>query len=142
MNIANIQRAIDHLKTIQPEHFDMTAYRDVRDQYEPQCNSVGCIVGHCTILDNDNIYANFIERNDTIMFTEWSCNFFGIGLLSKTWDYMFSCTWADAPKTNTIEHAIYRMERIIAGYKPGQIDEEFAYETGYTELEPGYTDND
>ncbi|WNN12462.1 hypothetical protein MA9V2_213 [Chryseobacterium phage MA9V-2] len=144
MNKQNIQRAINHIRTLRPENFDMQDYRAAQfTDKAPECKTIGCIVGHCTILDAKNINEKFIDmRNDSIMFNEWSVEFFGIGILQRSWDYMFSCNWAKSQKTNTIEHAIYRMERIIDDYKPGNIDDEYSYETGATRLEPGYTDND
>ncbi|WIC41275.1 hypothetical protein MA9V1_011 [Chryseobacterium phage MA9V-1] len=133
MNIKNLKRAQELLKTLKPEQFDMEDFRYTKpeeafDKYKKtaECNSVGCIIGHCTILDTENVMSNYITCKGVINFIEWSKYFFEIGFDDKTWHYLFDAIWAENVNTNTPEHAILRIQRVIDGYVPGHINIEFA----------------
>lgn len=145
MNIENLKRALEYIKTLKPEQFDMGSFRLWgSDRGEPECNTIGCIVGHCTVLDAENVRKNYTNENDPfsckkILFTKWSEDFFdlprkddeGIYINNYIWDYLFSGKWSSSKKTNTLAHAIYRFERIIDdGYQPDNVNIEYHREVG------------
>lgn len=124
MNIENLKRTVELLKTIPQSSFGMATYRDWENDkgFTPECKSVGCIIGHATVLDRENVLKNYVsgdKDNPTILFSSWSHDFFGIpAAYLSLWAYLFSCTWADDERTNTPEHAVYRIQKVIDGYKP------------------------
>lgn len=158
MNIQNIKRAIDFIKTIPEANFSMGLFRNDGNpdgeidinHLKPECGTVGCIIGHCTALDAENFQKNYIDKaedyrcdffneieTDT-MFIRWSDEFFGLQTQFgnnyeedeesqdyKNWLYMFSSLWATDVNTCTIEHAVYRMQRMIDGYVPEDLETEF-----------------
>lgn len=96
INKENLLKMADHIETVPPETFDMGCYWD---DIEPECNSVGCIIGHCTKLDpNINRY---LDSDGDIKFTSWSEDFTGIGCNTSAWDYLFSHEWAAVDNTRT-----------------------------------------
>lgn len=129
MNRENLQRIADFIPTIPQESFDMSTYRWGFDQ-EPECKSIGCVIGHCTILDKDNILANHIGVLGRLKFTEWSEEFTGLSHLSYKWDWCFSSLWASVD--NTVEGArkriLYLLDkgRVPEGFDPYDIYPEIA----------------
>ncbi len=118
MNIANLQKMIKHLKTIDKDKFDMGTYREDASYNTIKCTTVGCIIGHCVILDNN--IKEFIVIGGTIDFTGWSEKFTGINMVSYKWGYLFSSLWETVD--NTIEGAIRRLEKVIKGFEPKPTD--------------------
>jgi hypothetical protein len=109
MNKVNLQRMADHIRTVSQDQFDMDYYRMFEDETSAECNSVGCVIGHCTILDVDNL----VRYNDgTIDFGTWSENFTGLKITSSEWTWCFSSLWADVD--NTPCGAASRIEYLIA----------------------------
>ena len=51
MKRENLQLMADHLKTnVNQDNFDMYQYRGDDDDFsDPECGSVGCTVGTCTV---------------------------------------------------------------------------------------------
>lgn len=138
MNIENLKRTAELVAKIPPENFDMEYYR-LSDYSSHECGSVGCIVGHATVLDTPEnlkrftqgvMYPEFKGRQfeNDIRFDEWSADFFDIDDASNEWYYMFGHRWSHFKATNTPEHAVYRINRIIDGYKPDDISEEIKKE--------------
>lgn len=99
MNKENLSRMADYIETIPQERFHMLDYRDLGDDLgSVQCNSVGCIIGHCTVLDP---YPQGIPRfsSGSINFTAWSQNFTGIEHAFRAWQFMFAPQWVDSDNT-------------------------------------------
>jgi hypothetical protein len=93
MNKENLLRMADHIETIPQKEFDMEKYRKDGSSLEMECNSVGCAVGHCSILDIDNIQKNFICMFYWgINFLEWSEQFTGVYVMPQ-WNYLFGDRW-------------------------------------------------
>lgn len=137
MNVKNLERTIEMLKGIPQEKFDMRSFRKHTNDEGHICGSVGCIVGHATMLDTEENIKDYMDFPDEIEFYEWSLYFYDLYKtrnvydLYKTrnvWDYMFSEQWADYERTNTPEHAIYRIQKIIDGYEPNNIIIEYNLE--------------
>lgn len=99
MNKENLLKMADYIETIPQESFDMSDYRT--GQWEtPECNSVGCIIGHCTVLDKVTA-ANVKMWDETIDFQLWSYSFTKINVESAEWDYLFHSMWKYADNTPT-----------------------------------------
>lgn len=99
MNKKNLIKMADYIETIPQEVFDMEEYRQQKlDNSEPKCKSIGCIIGHCTILDKNPLPR---RSNGEIEFWEWSEEFTGICYLSDEWDYLFGCKWKNTDNTPT-----------------------------------------
>lgn len=140
MNLLNLQKAQEYIKTIPQDQFSMLTYRRKPEDAEyHQCGTVGCIIGWCTILDTPanvekfrTVLAKDNLTNRTIKlieFTGWSQSFFDICPYSsvdykesKIWEWLFSGAWARWPETNTVEHAVYRIQRVLDGFRPNTWD--------------------
>jgi hypothetical protein len=72
----------------------MGTYRkDASDRKYRECNSIGCVIGHCTVLDDDaNIYR-IKHMNGLIDFVRWSEKFTGLNSNSDDWTFLFGGSW-------------------------------------------------
>lgn len=109
MNKENLQRMIDHLRTLPQNSFCMGAYRKNNEYSNTECNTIGCIIGHCTVLDSDNIKNNYLYDNGYVKFLDWSYDF--TGLDKYLWGFCFHSKWGIVD--NTIEGAIKRLELVV-----------------------------
>jgi len=111
MNKENLQLMSDHIKTIPQELFDMSGYRRSYDSYDYrkiECNSIGCVIGHCVQLDPE---YKIIPRNkfNVIDFAKWSLNFTKID--GDEWGWCFGSSWSNVDNTPT--GASKRIEYLI-----------------------------
>ncbi len=88
----------DYIRTIPQERFDMDRYRS-NDRQTHECDSIGCVVGYCTILDDVNNIPKYSDGD--IDFEKWSENFTGLGWWSGTWHWCFSSYWKQIDNTPT-----------------------------------------
>jgi len=93
MNETNLMKMANYIENIPQKDFSMEVWRRGVNNVNVVCNSVGCAVGHCTILDVENIKKNFIDRYDIIDYLEWSSEFTGINYSSMKWAYLFVDDW-------------------------------------------------
>lgn len=117
MNRENLQRAADHLRTIPQEMFDMRTFRD-GDQESAECNSVGCAVGHCTVLDESRDFPR--NHGGTILFYSWSKKFFEV--THWEWEWLFAPDWKCTD--NTPEGAALRIEWLLKNGLPKDSEEQ------------------
>jgi len=102
MKRENLQLMANHLKTnVLPENFHMGKYRVLYDFSNPECGSVGCTVGTCTVLDAENVIENFINYDGEINFMDWSEYFTGLLGGGDEWDWCFGSDWATTDNTPT-----------------------------------------
>ena len=132
MNKENLQKGVDYLEANYydiNERFNMRYFRDkgLNDD-SPICNSVGCLVGHLTAIDADNIIINYKFGYSPLDFQNWSKDFFGVGVYEKGWDFMFDSAWAIKTRTNTLRQGINRMKYML---KHGQPPEGWSYGDTY-----------
>lgn len=104
MNKKNLLRIAELADTISPEKFDMSIYRNfagTESQLTPACNSVGCLIGHATIL-NKALFRRLLKKHGVCdqLFIDWSEEFTGIKNLDE-WEYLFSWRWNKADNTPT-----------------------------------------
>ena len=109
MNRVNLQKMADHIKTIPQEMFDMGCYRrDYLPEFEPECKTIGCVIGHCTVLDPD-LFIKIREKN--FPFDVWSETYTSLATMSREWCWCFSDEWQFVD--NTPLGASKRIEWII-----------------------------
>jgi len=124
MNRENLKLMADYIETIPQDKFDMEIFRNGQ-QTEHECNSVGCVIGHCTVLDKNPLP---LHKDGDIAFYAWSKEFTGLEPLSGEWEYLFSSDWEDMDNTPTgaasrirhfLEHGLPQDGREqMAGYAP------------------------
>ena len=96
----------DHIRTIPQGVFDMEGFREGQ-HITPECDSVGCVLGHCVGLDpNPDGIARW--EDEGINFFKWSANFTG---LSVGWAWCFSGKWVRTD--NTPKGAALRIEWLL-----------------------------
>lgn len=110
MNKENLQRMADHIRTIPQEMFGMGDYR-TGDRTTAECDSVGCILGHCTVLETGE-FPRF--TSGSIDFTAWEESFTGTS--DDEWNWCFSDNWSETD--NTPEGAALRIEWLIKNGLP------------------------
>ncbi len=109
----------DYIRTISQEKFSMVQFRDERDNVRHECNSIGCVIGHCTVLDKPE---NIPYRTDgELDFYAWSEKFTGIEFMSPVWDWCFSGDWGEVD--NTTEGAAKRIEYLLEKGLPDEFEE-------------------
>lgn len=115
MNIANIYKMIDHLeKSVPDDRFGMVCYRTANaDRVNHECKSIGCIIGHCTILDKNFENPSYFREPvlKGILFYGWSIEFTGIQI-DEIWEWCFSENWwcIDNTKKGAINRLKYLMK--------------------------------
>jgi hypothetical protein len=119
MNRENLQRMADFIRTVPQDKFSMREYRS-GDITLQECNSVGCVVGWCTLLDKKENIPLYKDGN--IDFEEWSIKFTGMGSFSNRWDWCFSMDWCYVD--NTPEGAALRIEWLLNKGLPEDWDEQ------------------
>ncbi len=106
----NLKRTREYIAEVDGYMLKMYYYRE-GTLYNPICNSIGCIIGHATALDAENVKKNFTNKYG-IRFEPWSREFFGTGKKSKLWQYLFGHQHLDIK-----DYHLYRMDYILAGNK-------------------------
>lgn len=93
----------DYIEKVPQEMFDMADFRqDGRDDINPpDCNSVGCVIGHCARLDAARVSEEYADwQIGGINFTPWSYAFTGLEWDSE-WQYLFGSPWKYGDNTST-----------------------------------------
>jgi len=96
INKENLLRMADYIETVPQEKFNMEIYRTY-DETTHECNSIGCVIGHCTILDKRPL-PKYVYG--TINFRLWSKLFTGIES-DDEWNYLFDISWHRTDNTPT-----------------------------------------
>lgn len=99
INKENLLRMADHIEKVPQEMFDMDIFRS--GSLNPrECKSVGCVIGHCTILDTEKNIGKFRYSWGGINFFEWSKGFTGINdEADDIWQYLFGEIWVFSDNT-------------------------------------------
>ena len=138
MNKENLIKMADHLETIPDNLFDMRSYRVKILQKIDElhiCNSVACVVGHCTVLDTEenlskHIMSTFDMFDTYFSFYSWGKTFTG---LEDDIDYgwLFSGEWNNID--NTRKGAIKRIRNFVANDGMTEKDKQF-YKENFRKL--------
>ena len=107
----NLKRMFNYiLLNVPEENLNMSHYRHYTDRELHKCGSVGCVIGHCTILDD---YENIPKyENGELNFLLWSKQFTDIDYLSKNWEWCFGANWP-----NDKEQILLRIKYLIDNKK-------------------------
>lgn len=95
MNIENLLKAAAYIETVPQEKFNMSLWR-YRVHTTHQCETVGCLIGHCTILDH---FENIPKTLGDINYERWSEQFFGLKCASREWKWCFAGEWSQTDNT-------------------------------------------
>lgn len=98
MNRENLKRMADYIRTVPQENFTISYYRSGSERYH-KCDSVGCVIGHCTVLDDIDNIPTF--QGGDIRFDEWSKIFTELVPYSGKWKWCFSTYWKQIDNTPT-----------------------------------------
>jgi len=122
MNAENLKKMADYIETVPKYKFDMIIFRaqEHADDFEiipddPQekvdisaflagrktaheCGGVGCILGHCTVIDRNPLPMDSLGEIDGYA---WSLDFTGLGPNSIEWHYLFAGFWIYGDNTPT-----------------------------------------
>ena len=101
MNRENLQRMADYIRTVPPENFNMELWRTPGSEFTPECNSVGCVIGHCTVLDTPERLKTHLLGSYNFNWYSWSGYFTGIGSWMKEWNWCFDFQWHNTDNTPT-----------------------------------------
>ena len=96
INLANLIRMADYIETVPQDKFDMYTYR-YGNKLKPECDSVGCVVGHFTILEDGNLPR---LGSNLINFSKWVNKFIGTDSI-RVGLYLFGSDWQDTDNTPT-----------------------------------------
>lgn len=98
MNRDNLQRMADYIRTIPQDMFDMSQYRKSYPATTRECNSVGCVIGHCTVLDSKELPL-LVQTGKAIDFMQWSEEFTELECGEAEWEWCFGSGWVDVDNT-------------------------------------------
>ena len=98
MNEVNLLRAADYIEKIPQSVFSMRLFR-YDDSKTHECGAVGCVVGHCTVLDAPENLP--FDADGEINFYRWSGRFFGLKVGSYGWAWCFAGRWHKVDNTPT-----------------------------------------
>jgi hypothetical protein len=128
MKNRNLKRMANYIKTIPQKSFNMKIYRNGSESYTVECNSIGCVIGHCVILDKSKTIPRFTVSGD-INFEDWSVRFTGLNYFSNEWDWCFNSDWSEVD--NTPIGASKRIEWMLKNGVPNNWEDQL---TGNAEL--------
>ena len=94
MNLTNLQRMVEHIKTVPKHLINMESYREDNDEGQAECKTIGCIIGHSVVLAPGNIPR---KLSGAIYYTAWEANFTETN--DEEWDFLFSEKWQDIGDT-------------------------------------------
>lgn len=131
MNIDNLQKIVEILKGAEPEKFDMETIFNTSTKKS-------CIIGIVYKYFHPEYIATDLDAEiEAVTFFN---KFTGLYAVSYKRSYIVNADWAEYPRTNTIEHAVYRIEKLIAGYNPENIHLEIVKELNREQRESSKTD--
>lgn len=90
----NLNKLKRFVEQIPDEKIDMECFRQESSEYNTlkNCNTVGCIIGHCTGLMTKKEFKSCLANNK-INFLQVSDILFNINIKSPIWDFLFSSNW-------------------------------------------------
>lgn len=111
MNTKNLEKLIDILDKVPTANFNMGSVRNSERK---------CIIGHLITMKYPDTNLNSITIEETYKIAE---DFTDITMGSNAYAYLFSGMWRHQ-NTNTIDHAIFRINSLLEGYEPEHITAE------------------
>ena len=119
MNTERLKQLRNLIIQVPNDLFDMSYFRKAWDVSRlHECKTVGCLLGHSTVLDLPENVDKFRNENGFIDFKKWGESFYEMEIGTNAWDFIFNGFWSWTPQTKNKYHAIYRIQKILDGYKP------------------------
>ena len=133
INLINIKRMFNYiLLNISEEKITMKYYRKQYEMQSHECNSYGCIIGHCLILDDWKNIPKLINNDNDIDFGKWSEQFTGIDYYCNEWLWCFGLLWQDSKS-----QSLLRLKYFIDNQKtPDGWNCDYDYLLPVTDLKP------
>lgn len=119
----------EYLRQVKPSMFDIGKFRLIHDYYSPQCNSVGCVLGHmvqyatCEIPRYPRKHEDF-EKGE-INFYQFSKTELNIGYEDALWDFLFGHMWTKETRLKERNFAAKRIEAALKHRHLGSNDPEW-----------------
>jgi hypothetical protein len=126
-NIENLKKMAQYVENLPQSVFDMSIFRH-RDIFPRthECKTVGCIIGHCTVLDPNTLPVDdfFSVDYPIINFYRWCFNFTGIHthIDQDEFIFLFGADWYKID--NTPKGAAQRIRYFIEYGLPENWDEQ------------------
>lgn len=137
VNLNELKKWRDRIATVPADLIAMEFWRSgPGSSFTAECNSVGCIIGHCTGL----YPLDFLPKVSmgAINFLYVAEHFLGIEVDEPLWDFLFNSEWglyADeySEDTNTTQKdfALLRMDYVL---KHGEEPSDWSYDMYYSTL--------
>lgn len=118
MNTENLNKIIEMLEQTDPSEFDM------KETVNPERKTY-CIMGLAYKKLN---LVDFIGFKQFVGISNCTGLFPSTDSELNKLQYIIFYKWGSHPVTNTIENAIHRIQKLIAGYEPTDIDTEIEKE--------------
>ena len=127
LNYENLQRMRDHLDTIDEDMFNLRYFRS-DNSIKPECETAGCIVGHCIGIDEkfkDYIFTPpplFLPTSappyPALNYKGWVRDFVGTTIYSDIGIYLFGMQWVEEStlanrEMDGLAHAKERLDDVI-----------------------------
>lgn len=115
LNLVELKRWRDYLANVPDELVELEYYRKGQKK-SPICDSVGCVVGHCTGLYQENELPR--DRYGLIDFNLFSFNLLGVVSTSENvWKFLFDSEWGYNYNPETWgtqkSFALHRMDYVL-----------------------------
>lgn len=109
----NLERMVSHLESMvdakKESKFDMSIYsaydNEIRSPKDIGCISCGCAIGHCVVLDKENVFKHYLNYHG-IDYNQWSIDFSGLG--KDSYWYCFGSYW-----NSSLKECIQRIKDVI-----------------------------
>lgn len=110
-----------YIQTIPQQEFNMGFYREDGDELEQHCGTVGCVIGHCTVLDTDENFALFCHKAHDrceVDFTSWCESFTDMSCHDREWRWCFGSWWKNSDNTpiGAAKRIVYMLEHGLPEY--------------------------
>jgi hypothetical protein len=128
MNLFELKKWRDHIATVPSHLIAMEVWRD-GNQSTAECNSVGCIIGHCTALYKLDVLPRV---GGDINFLSFSEHFLGVDANDPLWDFLFASDWGlVTDQEDQKEFALLRMDYVL---KYGEQPDDWSYNMTFNQL--------
>ena len=121
VDIEGLKRWRAHIASLAPDQINMRWWRKkARGLKVSECNSVGCVTGHCASLYSAEELKpiTFDFHNNSIIDFEKVAELIGIKHETNLWNFLFSHKWSEVVMVSQHADALHRMDYIIKNNKP------------------------
>jgi len=110
VDLKGLQLWRNHIATVPVEQINMLRFR-AGQKLKPECDSIGCIVGHCASLYTLDELPRYKGKKE-INFGRVA-ELIGISSFDGLWDFLFDEDWGNYKNVNAKEDALNRMDYVL-----------------------------